>query len=57
MKSCYHVILGIADNAKEIGRARGQMEENEQLPILIKGLRGQNLKDVHSLLMTTSSFD
>ncbi|XP_028087928.1 uncharacterized protein LOC114288605 [Camellia sinensis] len=31
--------------SKEIKRVRAQMEENEQLAILMKGLRGQNLRD------------
>lgn len=31
--------------SQEIKRVRAQMEENEQLAILMKGLRGQNLKD------------
>ncbi|CAA3005047.1 unusual kinase [Olea europaea subsp. europaea] len=33
------------DVSQEIKRVRAQMEENEQLSILMKGLRGQNLKD------------
>ncbi|KAF5464954.1 hypothetical protein F2P56_014991 [Juglans regia] len=35
----------IGDVSQEIKRVRAQMEENEQLAILMKGLRGQNLKD------------
>ncbi|KAG6667783.1 uncharacterized protein sll0005 [Carya illinoinensis] len=35
----------IGDVSQEIKRVRAQMEENEQLSILMKGLRGQNLKD------------
>lgn len=35
----------VGDVSKEIKRVRAQMEENEQLAILMKGLRGQNLKD------------
>lgn len=31
--------------SQEIKRMRAQMEENEQLSILMKGLRGQNLRD------------
>ncbi|XP_050217578.1 uncharacterized protein LOC126668416 [Mercurialis annua] len=31
--------------SQEIKRVRAQMEENEQLSILMKGLRGQNLRD------------
>ncbi|KAK4482529.1 hypothetical protein RD792_009688, partial [Penstemon davidsonii] len=33
------------DVSQEIKRVRAQMEENEQLSILMKGLRGQNLQD------------
>ncbi|CAA0839987.1 Protein kinase superfamily protein [Striga hermonthica] len=33
------------DVSKEIKRVRAQMEENEQLAILMQGLRGQNLND------------
>ncbi|KAG8369716.1 hypothetical protein BUALT_Bualt14G0042800 [Buddleja alternifolia] len=33
------------DVSQEIKRVRAQMEENEQVAILMKGLRGQNLKD------------
>ncbi|KAL6517086.1 hypothetical protein OROHE_017792 [Orobanche hederae] len=33
------------DVSQEIKRVREQMEENEQLAILMQGLRGQNLKD------------
>ncbi|KAK6161798.1 hypothetical protein DH2020_005179 [Rehmannia glutinosa] len=33
------------DVSQEIKRVRAQMEENEQLSILMQGLRGQNLKD------------
>lgn len=36
----------IGDVSKEIKRVRAQMEEeNEQLAILMRGLRGQNLRD------------
>ncbi|EYU31735.1 hypothetical protein ABFS82_07G059800 [Erythranthe guttata] len=35
----------IQDVSKEIKRVRAQMEENEDLAILMRGLRGQNLKD------------
>lgn len=35
----------IGDVSQEIKRVRAQMEENEQLSILMKGLRGQNLRD------------
>lgn len=31
--------------SQEIKRVRAQMEENEQLASLMKGLRGQNLND------------
>lgn len=33
------------DVSKEIKRVRAQMEENEQVAILMRGLRGQNLSD------------
>lgn len=33
------------DVSQEIKRVRAQMEENEQLAVLMKGLRGQNLQD------------
>ena len=33
------------DVSKEIKRVREQMEENEQLASLMRGLRGQNLRD------------
>lgn len=35
----------VGDVSKEIKRVRAQMEENEQLAILMRGLRGQNLTD------------
>ncbi|KAK4781373.1 hypothetical protein SAY86_015475 [Trapa natans] len=35
----------IGDVSQEIKRVRAQMEENEQLAILMQGLRGQNLRD------------
>lgn len=35
----------MGDVSREIKRVRAQMEENEQLAILMKGLRGQNLRD------------
>ncbi|OAY28226.1 uncharacterized protein sll0005 [Manihot esculenta] len=35
----------IGDVSQEIKRVRAQMEENEELAILMKGLRGQNLRD------------
>lgn len=35
----------VGDVSKEIKRVRDQMEENEQLAILMRGLRGQNLTD------------
>jgi len=31
--------------SQEIKRVRAQMEENEELAILMRGLRGQNLRD------------
>ncbi|BBG92315.1 Protein kinase superfamily protein [Prunus dulcis] len=37
--------MEIGDVSKEIKRVRAQMEENEDLAILMRGLRGQNLKD------------
>lgn len=33
------------DVSEEIKRVRAQMEENEQLAVLMRGLRGQNLND------------
>ncbi|KAJ8429691.1 hypothetical protein Cgig2_004490 [Carnegiea gigantea] len=39
------VSSGVGDVSKEIKRVRAQMEENEQLAILMRGLRGQNLTD------------
>ncbi|CAN1242653.1 Uncharacterized protein sll0005 [Linum perenne] len=35
----------MGDVSQEIKRVRAQMEENEQLSILMQGLRGQNLRD------------
>ncbi|KAK9288691.1 hypothetical protein L1049_017154 [Liquidambar formosana] len=35
----------IGDVSQEIKRVRAQMEENEQVAILMRGLRGQNLRD------------
>ena len=35
----------IEDVSQEIKRVRAQMEENEQLATLMRGLRGQNLRD------------
>ncbi|KAJ9701016.1 hypothetical protein PVL29_006386 [Vitis rotundifolia] len=35
----------IGDVSKEIKKVRAQMEENEQVAILMRGLRGQNLRD------------
>ncbi|GAV84961.1 APH domain-containing protein/ABC1 domain-containing protein [Cephalotus follicularis] len=35
----------IGDVSQEIKRVRAQMEENEELAILMRGLRGQNLRD------------
>ncbi|KAL3726748.1 hypothetical protein ACJRO7_031616 [Eucalyptus globulus] len=35
----------IGDVSREIKRVRAQMEENEQVAILMQGLRGQNLRD------------
>lgn len=42
------VVVGLQrmqDVSNEIKRVRAQMEENEDLAILMRGLRGQNLKD------------
>lgn len=35
----------MSDVSQEIKRVRAQMEENEQVAILMRGLRGQNLSD------------
>ncbi|KAL0742705.1 hypothetical protein Bca4012_084218 [Brassica carinata] len=40
-----NVSTRINDVSKEIKRVRAQMEEDEQLSVLMRGLRGQNLKD------------
>lgn len=37
--------MRMGEVSEEIKRVRAQMEENEQLSILMKGLRGQNLRD------------
>ncbi|GAY50370.1 hypothetical protein CUMW_126040 [Citrus unshiu] len=37
--------MRMGEVSQEIKRVRAQMEENEQLSILMKGLRGQNLRD------------
>ncbi|XP_049406756.1 uncharacterized protein LOC125870380 [Solanum stenotomum] len=37
--------MRMQDVSQEIKRVRAQMEENEDLAILMRGLRGQNLKD------------
>ncbi|KAF7837329.1 sll0005 isoform A [Senna tora] len=44
-KSVNGVSTKIGDVSQEIKRVRAQMEENEQLATLMRGLRGQNLKD------------
>ncbi|XP_043706526.1 uncharacterized protein sll0005-like [Telopea speciosissima] len=44
-KTINGVSTRIGDVSQEIRRVRAQMEENEQLAILMKGLRGQNLRD------------
>ncbi|XP_022138474.1 uncharacterized protein LOC111009639 [Momordica charantia] len=44
-KAVNGVSTKIGDVSKEIKRVRAQMEENEELAILMRGLRGQNLKD------------
>ncbi|CAA7014172.1 unnamed protein product [Microthlaspi erraticum] len=40
-----NVSTRIGDVSKEIKRVRAQMEQDEQLSVLMRGLRGQNLKD------------
>ncbi|XP_059445644.1 uncharacterized protein LOC132177377 isoform X1 [Corylus avellana] len=45
LNSVNGVSTRIGDVSKEIKRVRAQMEENEDLAILMKGLRGQNLRD------------
>ncbi|KAB1203751.1 hypothetical protein CJ030_MR8G011187 [Morella rubra] len=45
LKSVNGVSTRIGDVSKEIKRVRAQMEENEDLAILMRGLRGQNLRD------------
>ncbi|PIN15423.1 putative unusual protein kinase [Handroanthus impetiginosus] len=48
-KESYNPVNGAStrmqDVSQEIKRVRAQMEENEELAILMRGLRGQNLKD------------
>ncbi|XP_060959856.1 uncharacterized protein LOC115722553 [Cannabis sativa] len=44
-KSVNGVSSRIGDMSKEIKRVRAQMEENEELAILMRGLRGTNLRD------------
>ncbi|XP_075504820.1 uncharacterized protein LOC142542204 [Primulina tabacum] len=44
-KSVNGVSTRVQDVSQEIKRVRAQMEENEQLAVLMRGLRGQNLKD------------
>lgn len=41
----FYFIQRIGDVSKEIKRVRAQMEEDEQLASLMRGLRGQNLRD------------
>ncbi|EPS72803.1 hypothetical protein M569_01954, partial [Genlisea aurea] len=43
--SVFSTFQRMQDVSMEIKRVRAQMEENEQLAILMRGLRGQNLKD------------
>ncbi|KAH7573075.1 hypothetical protein JRO89_XS03G0063400 [Xanthoceras sorbifolium] len=45
LKPVNGVSTRMGDVSQEIKRVRAQMEENEQLSILMKGLRGQNLRD------------
>uniref|UniRef100_A0A0D3AB03 Protein kinase domain-containing protein n=1 Tax=Brassica oleracea var. oleracea TaxID=109376 RepID=A0A0D3AB03_BRAOL len=40
-----NVSTRVKDVSKEIKRVRAQMEEDEQLSVLMRGLRGQNLND------------
>ncbi|XWS35106.1 hypothetical protein CRYUN_Cryun21dG0097800 [Craigia yunnanensis] len=44
-KSVNGVTMRMGGVSQEIKRVRAQMEENEQLAILMRGLRGQNLRD------------
>ncbi|XP_057959157.1 uncharacterized protein LOC131151772 [Malania oleifera] len=44
-KSINGVSTRIGDVSQEIRKVRAQMEEDEQLAILMRGLRGQNLRD------------
>ncbi|OMO53057.1 hypothetical protein CCACVL1_28908 [Corchorus capsularis] len=44
-RSINGVSTRMGDVSKEIQKMRAQMEEDEQLAILMRGLRGQNLKD------------
>ncbi|KHG06807.1 Uncharacterized protein F383_08209 [Gossypium arboreum] len=44
-KSVNGVSTRMGDVSQEIKRVRAQMEENEDLAILMRGLRGQNLRD------------
>ncbi|PON63771.1 Protein kinase [Parasponia andersonii] len=44
-KAVNGVSTRIGDVSQEIKRVRAQMEENEELAILMRGLRGQNLRD------------
>ncbi|KAL6976366.1 hypothetical protein U1Q18_025153 [Sarracenia purpurea var. burkii] len=44
-KAVNGVSTRMGDVSKEIKRVRSQMEENEELAILMRGLRGQNLSD------------
>ncbi|TXG72540.1 hypothetical protein EZV62_001119 [Acer yangbiense] len=45
LKPVNGVSTRMGEVSQEIKRVRAQMEENEQLSILMKGLRGQNLRD------------
>jgi hypothetical protein len=44
-KCVFICIQRIGDVSKEIKRVRAQMEEDEQLASLMRGLRGQSLND------------
>lgn len=43
--SCNLQMKRVGEMSQEIKRMRAQMEENEELAILMRGLRGQNLTD------------
>lgn len=43
----------VGDMAEEMKRVRAQMEDDEQLSSLMRGLRGQNLSDTQFATSTT----